>query len=389
MKQENIHVLVIPSWYPTLESPLSGIFFKEQTENLLDFNVKVGVVYPEVRWLSTFSISKFKKNHFQVKEYNEDGLTVIRMHGWNVFPKFPVKRDMYWVNKAIQLSEKYMNKYGKPDVIHAHSTLWGGYAAMILSQKYNIPYVVTEHLTEFARGLIEEWKIPYINKVFDNANKALAVSSPFANLLQKYSKNNKIEVLHNPVDMEFFDVPKARIKEPFTFLTVAFLAHKKGIDILIKAFDKAFKGKNNIKLKIGGDGDERSNLEKLANDLGLSEQVEFLGILSRDMVKSKMKSSNVFVLPSRFETFGIVYIEALATGIPAIGTKCGGPEDIVSEDVGKLVEVGDIDALAEAMLYVYENYESYDSCKLREYCSDNFSKEAVTTKLIKIYNDII
>ncbi|NEZ45607.1 glycosyltransferase family 4 protein [Clostridium niameyense] len=388
MKNEDMHILVIPSWYPTLECPLNGIFFKEQSRNLLDFNVKVGVVYPEVRWLSSLSFSKLKINHFQIREYNEDGVTTIRKHGWNLRPKFPKKRAMYWVSQAVKLSDLYIKKHGKPDVIHAHSTIWGGYAAMVLSKKYNIPYVVTEHLTEFARGLIENWQVPYIKEIFNNANKSLAVSTPFSKLLQKYS-DKEIGVIHNPVDISFFEIPESREKEPFTFLCVAFLAHKKGIDVLIKSFNKAFKNKKNVKLKIGGDGDQRSNLEKLTKDLGLSDQIEFLGILSRGEVKKQMQESNVFVLPSRFETFGIVYIEALATGIPVIATKCGGPEDIVAESVGKLIEVEDIGGLSNAMIYIYENYGSYDSKELRKYCSDNFSKEAIANKLINIYKSIL
>ncbi|WP_050606729.1 glycosyltransferase [Clostridium niameyense] len=388
MKNEDMHILVIPSWYPTTDEPNRGIFFKEQSHNLYDINVKVSVVYPEVRWIPTFSLSKFKENHFQIREYNEDGIITIRKHGWNTSPGNSQKQAKNWVKQALKLAEIYISKYGKPDLIHAHSTLWGGYTAMLVSQKYNIPYIITEHSTSYARNAIKDWEIPYIKEAFNNASKILAVSSPFAKLLQKYSKN-PIEVIHNPVNISFFEIPKSRQKKPFTFLSVAFLEHKKGMDVLINAFNKAFKNQKDVILNIGGDGEERKKLEELVTKLELTDQVNFIGGLSRNEVKEQMMKNNAFVLPSRFETFGVVFIEALSTGMPIIATRCGGPEDIVSEKVGKLVEVEDVDGLANAMVYIYENYDLYDSNELRQYCNDNFSKEVITNKLIDIYKNIL
>lgn len=387
--KKNIHVLVMPSWYPTSETPLNGIFFKEQAQNLLDFNIKVGIVYAEMRWLTSLSWSNLKKHHFQIKQYNEDGILTIRKHSWNKFPRFPRKQAMNRVREFVKLADIYIKKYGKPDIIHAHSVLWGGYAAMIVSKKYNIPYIITEHSTAYARGLIKDWQEVYIREAFENANKTLAVSSPFAEILHKYSPRTKIDVLNNPVKVEFFEVPKHRKKDPFIFLSVAFLMHKKGIDLLIKAFHKAFYKNENVKLKIAGDGEERKNLEQLVQKLDLCNKVSFLGQLTRENVKKEMMESNVFVLPSRFETFGVVFIEALASGMPVIGTRCGGPEDIISKDVGKLVDNEDINGLSEALKEVYEKYDSYDSVSLRDYCVNKFSSQSITNKLLNIYDSVL
>ena len=161
------------------------------------------------------------------------------------------------------------------------------------------------------------------------------------------------------------------------------------MDILIKAFNKAFKDENNVILRIGGDGTERENLEKLVNELSLQDKVEFLGSLNREEVKIEMKKCNVFSLASKFETFGVVLIEALATGTPVISTNCGGPYDIINDRVGRLVEVNNIEELADALKYVYVNYNNYDCNEIRKYCIDNFSNEAIGRKQLDIYNSAI
>lgn len=390
MNKKDIHVLVMPSWYPTEEQPINGIFFKEQSQNLHKLGVKVGIIYPEIRWFPEFNIHNFIKNHFQIKEYIEDGIPTIRLHGWNKFPKFPKKQGINRANEFTKLAEKYIKKHGKPDIIHAHSVLWGGYGAMLVSRKYDIPYIITEHLSSCIKIKQSDWKDFYVRQAFLNSEKVFAVSSSFAHKLQKYCENKKIEIMHNPVNLQDFCLPKERRGEhPFTFLTVGFLKKIKGIDILINAFHNAFSNNNDIKLRIGGEGIEKKNLAKLVSTLHLDSQVEFLGRLSRKQVSCEMKNSNIFVLPSRFETFGIVLIEALASGTPVVATKCGGPEDIVNNKVGRLIETNNVEELSKALKYMYENYYKFDSNEIRKYVSNNFSNMALSNKLLNTYKQIL
>lgn len=385
----DIHVLIIPSWYLTKEHKLRGIFFKEQAISIQKLGAKVGVIYPEVRWLSLLNFTNLRNNYFQTKEYLEDGIVTFRKHGWNIHPKFPKKQANYWIKQGIILGEKYIEKYGVPDVIHAQSTLWGGYVAMKLSEKYKIPYVVTEHSSAYVLTDIEDWKKEMMKEIFTNASKVCVVSSTYAKQLEKYTQGKEVSVIGNSVDTEFFSMKENEYNGKFVFFTVAFLKKNKGMDILIKAFNKAFKDENNVILRIGGDGTERENLEKLVNELSLQDKVEFLGSLNREEVKIEMKKCNVFSLASKFETFGVVLIEALATGTPVISTNCGGPYDIINDRVGRLVEVNNIEELADALKYVYVNYNNYDCNEIRKYCIDNFSNEAIGRKQLDIYNSAI
>lgn len=164
---------------------------------------------------------------------------------------------------------------------------------------------------------------------------------------------------------------------------------EKRVDNLIKAFSLLNKKYNNIRLKIGGDGVCRNELEELAIELNADNKVEFLGALTRDEVFTQINQADAFVLSSEYETFGVVLIEALALGKPVVATRCGGPESIVTDESGVLVEKNSVSALCNGMEMIYANRENLDANKIRTYCQQNFSEDAVTDKLLHIYHTIL
>jgi glycosyltransferase involved in cell wall biosynthesis len=91
------------------------------------------------------------------------------------------------------------------------------------------------------------------------------------------------------------------------------------------------------------------------------------------------------VLASDSETFGVVFIEALACGVPAAGTACGGPEDIIHEGNGILVPVGDVHALAEAMITIADNRDRYDSAELSREAVSKYSPHEVARRILEVY----
>ncbi len=382
------HVLIIPSWYPTVKKPLNGIFFKEQAIALKRQGNKVGIIYPELRSIRTLFQKDMGKFLFgEMSTHEENGLLTIRSYNFSP-PKMRKSSAKLWIRKAQQLTEYYISKFGKPDIIHAHSVLWGGVAAKEISEKLGILYLITEHSSAYARNLIQEWQIPKIKMALDSANRIIAVSKGLASSLRKFT-SKPIDVVPNIVNTDFFHLPE-RQKEthPFRFLTVAMLTKEKAIDILIRAFAKAFQNQNNVILEIGGDGEERENLENLAVNLEIREHVNFLGMLSRERVREAMWRANVFVLPSYIETFGVVFIEAMSTGLPVIATKCGGPEDFVISKVGYLLKPGNIDELSEALKDSYEKYEKWhkNALNIRKYTIERFSEKAIVSELNAIYD---
>jgi glycosyltransferase involved in cell wall biosynthesis len=130
----------------------------------------------------------------------------------------------------------------------------------------------------------------------------------------------------------------------------------KGADTLISALPRIVKTAPNTSLVLVGDGDDRSRLEQLAHDLGVSKSVHFLFGLTPDELFACYARCEIFALPSRGEGFGLVFLEAMAHGKPVVGGAHGGIPDIIEDGVtGLLVQHGDIDALAQALESLLSN----------------------------------
>jgi len=286
----------------------------------------------------------------------------------------------------------YKAKYGTPDLIHAHNILWAGVSAMEIAQSENIPYMITEHASNYVQDIVYSWQKPYIRKAINNAAVVLAVSKTLAGKLMTYSDRKRIEVIPNMVDTGFFVFPPVPRKvSSFRFLTVARLKPKKGIEMLIKAFARAFSQENDVFLEIGGDGEQRAELESLVKYLRLNDRVSFLGELSREQVREAMWHANAFVLPSYVETFGVVLIEAMATGLPVIATACGGPEEFIKPDTGLLVEPGNVVEMSMALKNVYEHRFELRKKELaiRNYIVDYYSDKVIAKRLLEYYDQVL
>ena len=159
------------------------------------------------------------------------------------------------------------------------------------------------------------------------------------------------------------------------------------MDLLIKAFNKVFKGKDII-LKIGGDGYFRQSLENLTTELAVQDQIVFLGALDRLQVVKQMNSCDGFVLASEHETFGAVYTEALAVGKPILGTKNGGAEDIIKDYNGIIVENKNVDKLAEGLIRFVEELPNFKSEEIISKCYLEYSEETIINKIKKIYTKV-
>jgi len=178
---------------------------------------------------------------------------------------------------------------------------------------------------------------------------------------------------------------------------VATLSPNKGIHDAIRAFAKARASiEHPVQLSIGG-GEKtghagyRKELEQLAASLGVAEQVQFLGALSRTEVRNAMWRANTFVLSSYVETFGVVVIEAMATGLPVVATRSGGPEEIVSPNTGWLTEPGDVSGLAEALIEAYGQWDemSARASEIRDEAVAKYGEKVVVEQLRGIYESVL
>lgn len=387
-------ILVIPAFFQTRQRPTAGSFFLEQAKALQNEGHQVTILYSD-----TYSV----KCIGEWASYHEENTVTpegIRIYRKKVF--CPLKHGMeghreVFAKEIISLYETYLAKE-KPDIIHAHCCVWAGYAAMKLSRMTGIPYVITEHATMFQlhRDSISQKNDSYIREAFQNAASVICVSNAFREVLSVYRNKDEIQVIGNVVDCSAFRVDgqtQKKDKDGFHFLTVCYMQtedqlRKKGIDILLKAWKKVQDHFPKARLVIGGGGHAAPKAVEWCKEYGVSETVTFAGELGREEVIRQMQSCDCFVLPSRYETFGVVYIEAMACGKPVIAAANGGPDDFISQENGILVPVEDVEALADAMAKMMEDQKDYKPDKIRS-SIEQFSAPAIAAQLTAIYQKIL
>lgn len=374
-----MNILIIPSWYNSKKNPTNGSFFREQAMALNEagHNVIIGVV--------DVTLEKLSMEDKKVKLYDDCGVKTYRLNQNKVRKTGNIGTAVAFRKGLLKVYSEIIKKE-KIDIIHLHSCLWAGLGAVLIKKKSKVPLIITEHSSYYARYKVRAIEKIMVKYVLDNADEVICVSKGLKNIISSYRRD--ISVIPNMVDFKSFNnshKEKGEKIKGFTFLSLCYLNRNKGIDILIEAFAKYFK-ESDSKLIIGGDGPERERLELLTNELGINDKVEFKGALSRKKVAKEMAECDVFILPSRYETFGVVLIEALASGKPVISTKNGGAEDIVTCDNGLIVGVDDIDQLGEAMKNIQNNYNQYNSEDIIKNCISKYSKEVVVEKIEEIYN---
>ena len=375
-----MHIMVIPSWYSSKANKVHGSFFKEQFKALQNDGEKISVAYNEIWPITKLGkIKEKRKINFQV----EDNLRTYRYKDYNYFPKNPMMFRSF--NKRMdKLYKEIVKKEGKVDIIHAHSCFWGGIAAAYISKKYNIPLVITEHSSlKYAKYAKDSYK-QYIFDAYKEADILISVGTGLKKEISEYVDRD-IMVIPNMVDLNLFYIDNNKNKK-FTFFSCAFLEEGKGMGDLIKAFSMAFKGQDVI-LNIGGDGSTKNSLEELAKEINIDEQVNFLGALSREQVSEEMRKCDAFALPSEHETFGVVYIEALACGKPVIGANNGGAEDIIEEYNGIIANKNDVDSIKDALIEIKENYNIYNKKKKRKKVVDKYSEEVLVECIKGVYKE--
>ena len=383
-----MHILIIPSWYRSSKADTQGSFFREQAIALKKQGHQVGIIHPQHRSMRQWKSTVTGPYGFSLE--NDEGIPTLRMHTMTWFPRqFPYLNYWLWVRNGLKLYKKYVEQFGIPDVVHAHAMIYGGLLAWNIQTQQAVPFVVTEHGTAYARNLFAPWELKLAAKAAAAADARLAVSEAFCEELNGFI-GSRWEPCPNVVPGRFteYELPERPDSEQFVFTDVAYLSKRKGIHHLITAFANAFGADETVVLKIGGDGKERDSLEALAKQLGVADRIIFLGALDREGVRDLMAQTDVFVLASQYETFGVVVIEALALGKPVIATRCGGPNLVVREQDGLLVEPGDVDAMTQALLYMRNRIEDYDAAEIRSACVDRYGEQALVNRLVSIYESI-
>jgi L-malate glycosyltransferase len=385
-----MHILFFPSWYPDYPADVKGVFFRDQALALLKYGHQVGVIAPKLKSLRTL-VNRGGAPFTPSYELDE-GIPTYRRDVLAALPRVPLGN--YWlIRKAARaLLKEYINRHGKPDILHAHSAIFGGAVAAELSREYGIPMVLTEHSTGFARNLYADWQLKLAGKGFSGARRCIAVSPALGQILGEAfpQTKNRWHWIPNVV-ADRFNASKVfnRKQDAVRFLNLALMTEKKGQFDLIEAFKIVADSNPSAELWFGGDGPILHALKEKASELGIADSVHFLGMVPPAEVPQLLEQVDIMVVSSHYETFGVVAAEALMAGVPVIATRCGGPECIVEQGDGLIVPVKNPKALGSAMKALSDDLESFDPGSIAARARARFSGEAIAGRLTREYEEAI
>lgn len=381
----NMHILEIPSFF----TPYGGEFCLDQARALKAVGHEVRIL-SNVQLGMTVGLRDYLCLPYGRYEHEQEGVMVCQsfQRGMPLVVRWNVRR---WVRIVCSMFDDYVGKYGVPDILHAHCSKWAGYAAMLISRKYHVPYVITEHLSrlvfekEFGPAPSNAWQIPLLREAYENADIVIPVSEELVeNIACYFGKDYRWQAVSNTIDTDFFHYkPRTSLAgRPFRFCCLANNWPMKGYDILIPAFQKLFKSGQNVELHIAGRGTDSAEFRSM-----LSEGMITHGLINREAVRDLLYQSDALVLASRSEVQPLSLLEAMSTGIPVIATECV-PQSLRIEGGSTIVQIDDISALSEAM-YNVMNTPVVDGCLLSQEVGRIASSEVIGRKLEKLFSGLI
>jgi glycosyltransferase involved in cell wall biosynthesis len=379
-----MHILEVPSFF----QPHGGLFCLEQAKALKNLGHEVRIM-TNVQLGITVELHDYFMLPYRRYVHEMDGITIYQSYQRGL-PKgiqFNAKR---WVTIVRNMFEQYVKKYGQPDIIHAHCAKWAGYAAMLISQDYDIPYVITEHLSktifddEFRLIGSNPWQIPLLSEAYQHAAKVLSVSEELPERLSVYfGKGLRWKTVSNIVDTDFYQYKQRKPLQgrAFQFCCLANFIPLKGYDILFSAFSRLRKQGMAVELHIAGRGTDTADCRsQLTNGMFTH------GLIDRQAVRELLYASDALVLASRSEAQPLVLLEAMSTGIPVVSTEVI-PQNLRLKGGCFIVPIDNADLLAEAMKHVVETL--IDGQQISQQVAQLASARVVGEKLDKVFREAV
>jgi len=349
-----MHILELPSFFP----PHGGLFCLEQAKALKAMGHEVRIVS-----VVELGVSLDRKFYFTAPLREErkelEGVEVFCYY-MRAVPKAVRININQWVRLCQKMVDRYVRRFGKPDVLHAHCCKSAGLAAREIAGRLGIPFFISEHLSsglferDFGKGWQRHvWLKEKMRQAYEAAACVIPVSRELVDdLAPFFGKSYRFQPVSNIVDTNFFYFRERTQSPHFRFCCLAIAdIHGKGYDILADAFRRLesspFKGETErvLELHIAGQGTDLRPMQEL---FAHTPNVHLHGHLDKQGVRELLWQSDALVLPSRSEAQPLVVLEALATGIPVVSTECV-PASLRVPDACLIAPIGDASMLAERM----------------------------------------
>lgn len=345
-KSAALHVLTLTPFYPSQRDEVNGCFVAESLAELQSLGVESSVIAVD-------SIYHARRNTSSTYPAS-----------WIRYPQIPGNLGLANAGRflAAALISKIsrLHRHHPIDVLHAHAALPAGHAASIVSQRLGIPFVVTVHGLDvfnrcFENGFAAAWRKKTSLRVYRSARKIICISEKVRQLLAVASENLPTEVVYNGTDAAVFSPANWRPSKP-TILIVGNLLAGKGHELVLQAISRLMHAHPDLQCHMIGEGADRDRFAALARDLEIADRIFFLGKRTRHEVAAAMRNCTVFVLPSRYEGLGCVYLEAMACAKPVIACQGQGIDEIIRHGSnGWLIPIDGLEELVSGLQFLLNN----------------------------------
>ncbi len=271
---------------------------------------------------------------------------------------------------------------------------YAGIAALVFKLRHpEVPLLLTlqegdseEHILKRVGIFYPLWRL-----IFKKADRIQAISNYLADFARRHGATSPIDVVPNGVEPSQFTSPPQRSAQNPTIITTSRLISKNGIDILIRAAAELKKKIPGLRLRILGTGPEEEKLKKLAKELDVEWATEFLGHVPPGEVPAHLARADVFARPSRSEGLGSSFLEAMAAGLPVIGTPVGGIPDFLKDgETGLFAKVDDPSDLAAKLEMILRHAESRDAISRngQKLVRENYRWENIAERMAGIFSGL-
>lgn len=386
---ERLSGVIFAKLFPNEAEPFRGIFVAEQMKATAEA-VDWAVVAP-VPWVPRWVAGALGKPYVRGSTRMDD-VPVF----YTRYPTLPRRLLYATAAPAIAWGSRETFAHAcslvRAQFVHVHDLYPSGAAARRLCARAGLPYVLTVHGLDLYSNLENpRWRAE-VEAAAAGARAIVCVSSSLArdSVAELGVDPGRVVVIPNTYDASRFRyVPRRPHDGPARLLSVGRLSSEKGHDVLLRALAELRRAGTDAELVIVGDGPERPRLESLAATLGVSSAVRFEGTVLGEQLREALAAADLFVLPSRSEGFGVVLVEALATGLPVVATRSGGPADIVAPEDGVLVPPDDASALARGIAEAIGRLTEFGREAIAERAARRYAPKSVGAQLVRLYRSVL
>jgi glycosyltransferase involved in cell wall biosynthesis len=379
-----LKVLFITHWYPVPEQPVKGIFIREHARAVAE---RHDVVVLHCAGKEPLLDAMWRMEEETAPEMTA-GIPTYRV--WRRSGPVPGVSSAAYLQGVIGAYRRLAEAGFRPDILHAN-VYEAGVPAVLIGRQTGAPVVISEHASDFVRRRLPPWQVQKARFAFSRAARVLPVSRTLQSAIERYGIRARFSVVPNVVDTDLFKpaTEPQRRDGARRLATVGSLVPIKGFDHLLRAMALLRSERDDWRLFIVGEGPERQALTGLAETLGLSDRVTFLGQVPKPELAELLRSVDLFVVSSLVETFSAAAAEALASGVPVLATRCGGPEEYLTPDLGHLVAPGDPEALRDGLADMLNRPDTFSRSALAAFARRRFSLDEVGRQLDAVYEECL